>query len=554
MPEQTHYDIAELLAQKGLNRIVMSPGSRCAPLTIAMVRHPQIKTFTISDERSAAFIALGMAESSNEPVALLCTSGSAAVNYYPAITEAFYKGIPLFIMTADRPPELIDLWDGQTIRQTDLYKNHILKSITLPPDADANRDHIFRMLNESFNLCIQKSGPVHVNIPLREPLYPKKDEEVQFSKNIRIIDAEETRYQLVSSGIKKEMNVFQRMMIVVGQTPYSKSLNTVLEQISRDGDAVIVADHIANLNEKDLYITHQDIFLGTKSSEILPQPDLLITVGKSILSKKLKEYLRNCKNITHWQVGEDEPHDTFFKLKKHIQVRADRFLKSTESFFESDEEFVDAWASIDKKAETHVDSVVVSNELSEIHAVSEILKTMPKRADIHLSNSLPTRYVNAMQHLIPGSARVYCNRGTSGIDGCSSTAVGHALSSDRLQLLITGDLAFFYDRNAFWHNYDLHNLRIVILNNHGGGIFRVIKGPSEQPELDEYFDTKQKLNAKNTASDYGMAYKHVSDHENLSRHLKTFFRKSEFAKIIEIETEKEVNSKYFKKLMTGFGA
>lgn len=552
MPEQTHYDIAELLAVKGLKRIVMSPGSRCAPLTIAMVRHPEIETYTISDERSAAFIALGMAESINEPVALLCTSGSASLNYYPAIAEAFYRGIPLFVMTADRPPELIDLWDGQTIRQNDLYRNHILTSLTLPPDVDVNRNYVLRALNDAYNICLEKSGPVHVNIPLREPLYPKKGEEITFSKDIKVFDSAKTRYQLAASEIKTEMNLFQRMMIVVGQMPYNRSLNNILEQMSRDNDVLIVADHLANLGEKKDFISHHDIFLGTEQAKDLPQPDLLITLGRSVLSKKLKEYLRNIKDLEHWQVGEYEAHDTFFKLRKCIHIPEDRFLRSTEPFFESDESFIDEWRHINRKAREFVDSSLETKTLSEISALAEILNAMPKRADIHLSNSLPTRYVNAMQHLIPPGVKVFCNRGTSGIDGCSSTAVGHALSSERLQLLITGDMAFFYDRNAFWHNYNLKNLRIVVLNNHGGGIFRVIKGPSEQAELDEYFDTIQMLNAKNTASDFGMSYKRISDMDMLTRHLSSFFKKSESPKIMEIETPKQVNTQHFRKLVTGF--
>ncbi len=553
MPNQMHYDIAQILHLKGVKNVVMSPGSRCAPLTISMVRHPELKTYTYSDERSAAFIALGMAESTTQPVALICTSGTAVLNYYPAITEAFYRGIPLIVITADRPPELIDQWDGQTIRQRHIFKNHIIESIDLPANMELDKNIIFarRSINEIINKSISSPGPVHINVPLREPLYPAKNEKITYSKDIPVINSSNAvNFHFGATDLKKEMNSFKRMMILVGQMPKNKELNRLLAQISKDEDAVIIGDHISNLQPKESFICNHDLFLNSKLAEQLPKPDLLISLGRSILSKALKKYLRNQEKLVHWQVGFYDAHDTYSKLQKTIQVPELRFIQGVQSFFESDINYVKKWKGQDLQSKKNRAAKLESFEFSEISVVSEIIKKLPKNITLHLSNSLSTRYVNLFQDLIDDSNEVFCNRGTSGIDGCSSTAVGHALSNKKHHLLITGDLAFFYDRNAFWHNYNLNNLRIILLNNHGGGIFRVIKGPDKQPELDEYFDTRQNLNALNSARDFAMDYNKITNFEQLNVALKTFYDNSENAKILEIETQKHLNEKHFKQILS----
>ncbi len=555
MPHQTHYDIAEILHLKGVESVVMSPGSRCAPLTISMVRHPKLKTYTFSDERSAAFIALGIAEKTSKPVALLCTSGTAVLNYYPALTEAFYRGIPLIAITADRPPELIDQWDGQTIRQSGVFKNHIIDSIDLPVnlELEKNKNFAIRSINGIINKSISAPGPVHINVPLREPLYPEENENIEFTKNLPVIKTNDpVNFHFGATELKKEMNSFKRIMIIVGQIPMNNELNRLLSQISRDEDAVIIGDHISNLQPKENFICSHDIFLKGKIADQLPPPDLIVSLGRSLLSKPLKQYLRNQDELVHWQVGMYDAHDTFSKLQKTIYVPEIRFIQSIQSFFESDDDFVLAWKNIDKKASLVRDESLNHNELSDVTAVSQIIKNIAENVDIHLSNSLPTRYLNYFQNLIPKSSTVYCNRGTSGIDGCTSTAVGHSIASDKMQLLITGDLAFFYDRNAFWHNYKIHTLRIILLNNHGGGIFRVIEGPNKQAELDEYFDTKQVLKAENTARDFGLEYLSIDKAESLAPAIKDFFNISERAKMIEIETDKSWNEKHYKQLQNLF--
>lgn len=551
MPHQTHYDIAEILHLKGVDTVVMSPGSRCAPLTISMVRHPKLNTFTFSDERSAAFVALGIAERKLKPVALLCTSGTAVLNYYPAITEAFYRGIPLIVITADRPPELIDQWDGQTIRQSGVFKNHIIDFIDLPVslDIEKNKNFAIRSINEIINKGIQFPGPVHINVPLREPLYPSENDKIVFSKNLPIIKSNNpVNFHFGATDLKKEMNSFKKMMILVGQTPKDNELNRLLSQISLDEDAVVIGDHISNLHPKDNFICSHDIFLKSQIAQKLPSPDLVVSLGKSILSKSLKQYLRDQKDIVHWQVGLYDAHDTYSKLQKTIQVPEIRFIQSIQAFFESHEGFIQEWKNADRKAKFARFRALDGKDLSDVTAVSKIIKALPKDVDLHLSNSLSTRYVNYFQDLIPETTEVYCNRGTSGIDGCSSTAVGHAISSNKMQLLITGDLAFFYDRNAYWHNYKLDNLRIIILNNHGGGIFRVIDGPRRQAELDEYFDTNQQLTAENSAEDFGMEYFKTADNEEFGKLLNAFFQESQSAKIIEIETDKSLNEKHYLEL------
>jgi 2-succinyl-5-enolpyruvyl-6-hydroxy-3-cyclohexene-1-carboxylate synthase len=561
---QPIYDIAQLCSLKGLSQAIVCPGSRCAPLTLAFVNHPGFKTRTISDERSAAFIATGIAQQTSTPVVLVCTSGSAAYNFAPAVAEAYYQRIPLIILTADRPTEWIDQWDGQTIQQEGLYGKHVKKSFQLP-EAERHVDvswHINRIVNEAVNLSKDfPCGPVHINVPLREPLYLQKNESIKFSESTRVIERMETHTffsEEQANQLIADWNGFSKIAVVAGQDNYNDRLAKVLERFIRHQKVALVGDLISNVHSIADTIRYADSFLGQCPDSVnrALQPELLVTFGKSVISKNLKLFLRQNKSLKHWHIQPkgDVP-DTFQSLNTVIESEPEDFfelLMNTKSASEFElikrQNFYTLWEAEEHRAKRAVGQFFEKSELHELSLLQEVITKLPARCNIHLANSMSVRYANFIG-LEAGKKgiRVFANRGTSGIDGCTSTAVGHALSSEVPNFLITGDLAFFYDRNAFWHNYALPNFRVVILNNHGGIIFNLIDGPENAPELQEFFITNQKLTAKNLCGEFGFDYLKIESARQVKNALVDFFTFDGKTKILELEGTQKVNKNAFEK-------
>ncbi|MEJ8756984.1 2-succinyl-5-enolpyruvyl-6-hydroxy-3-cyclohexene-1-carboxylic-acid synthase [Pontibacter sp. H259] len=545
-------NIAEICARKGVENVVLSPGSRCAPLTIAFARHPKLNVKTVSDERAAAFIALGMALTTGKPTVLICTSGTAALNYAPAVAEAFFQQVPLLILTADRPPEWIDQLDGQTIRQQNVYGQHIKHSYTFPVDFSHKDSTWFseRMVSEALNETMAfPTGPVHINIPLREPFYPAPGEEITFDAGVKIIEEEQPTYSLSSTQLaqlQQKISNYSRILVVAGQQNHTHEIQAALQQFASESGAVILGDLISNIHTLDETIRHQDAILACPDPEKLAtlQPDMLITFGKSVISKALKLYLRKYKPKAHWHIQPaGQVADTFQALTRIIRCSPEAFFTSIKAT--SDTNYSSAWSGIENKATDFLKHYTSDAAFSELTVVARIFATLPIDSNLHLANSMAVRYANIIGLESSKNVEVYANRGTSGIDGSTSTAVGCALTSNKITTLLTGDMAFFYDRNGLWHNYMPHNLRIVILNNHAGGIFRLIDGPKQQPELEEFFETRQALDAANTAKDFGMKYSSCATLEELSQILPSFFAADAGAGILEIFTDSKANAAAF---------
>ncbi|WP_161887848.1 2-succinyl-5-enolpyruvyl-6-hydroxy-3-cyclohexene-1-carboxylic-acid synthase [Pontibacter russatus] len=547
-------NIAEICARKGVEQVVLSPGSRCAPLTIAFARHPKLTVRTVSDERAAAFIALGMALTTGKPTVLVCTSGTATLNYAPAVAEAFFQQVPLLVLTADRPPEWIDQLDGQTIRQQGIYGQHIKQSYTFPVDF-THPDAIWhseRMVSEALNEAVAfPAGPVHINVPLREPFYPAPDEEVTFGEHIKVIEEEQPIYKMgpqQAQQMKQELQAYGRVLVVAGQHPYDAALLQALEAFAQATGAVVVGDVISNVQWNTLAVRYQDILLSCPDEEQLAQlqPDLLLTFGMSIISKSLKLYLRKYKPKAHWHLQQaGQVADTFQSLSKIIRCSPANFFSAFSGNAEQAAKYPDVWKTRDATAGGFIRSYIAEAPYSELTVVGRVLRQLPQQSNLHLANSMAVRYANIVA-LQPGQqVRVYANRGTSGIDGSTSTAVGCALMSTGITTLLTGDLAFFYDRNGLWHNYLPQNLRIVLLNNHAGGIFRLIDGPKQQPELVPFFETHQALDAQNTAWDFKLRYTAVHDLPELEQALPAFFSPEAGAGVLEVFTDSAANAAAF---------
>lgn len=544
------YTIAEICAKKGLKNFVLSPGSRCAPLTVAIVNHPELTSRTITDERSAAFVALGLSLETRKPVGLLCTSGTAALNYAPAIAEAFYQQIPLIILTADRPPEWVDQQDGQTIRQQNVYGSHVKKSFQLPTDHQTPDStwHIHRTLSEAINIAESfPRGPVHINIPLREPFYPKSSNEIGYSA-VRVIEKIQTQSSIEEQSLQQLLTLFdqsKKIAVLSGQNDVDTALSTALSEFSVYHKLPVWNEPISNLHCANSVQNIDIILSGEKDLEKLA-PDLLITFGKSILSKSLKNFLRTHKPGYHWHIDPSgEGADTFQALTHIIPVEPVSFFRTFKGAIK-DETWLNTWIEMDKKGNGFLNTFFHSlPEFSEFEAAYEVIKNIPPGSIIHLSNSMPVRYVNYLGSFISSDTVVRANRGTSGIDGVVSTAVGSALATDKQVLLLTGDLAFFYDRNAFWNNYLPNNLRIVLLNNHGGGIFNMIDGPRNLKEAPEYFITRQNLRADKIANEFHLDYTYCNNLNALKAALPHFLASDGNSKILEIETSIEKNTLMF---------
>jgi 2-succinyl-5-enolpyruvyl-6-hydroxy-3-cyclohexene-1-carboxylate synthase len=563
-------NLVDILARKGVNNALISPGSRNAPLTIALVRHPDIITKSISDERSAAFMALGMAQNLHQPVALCCTSGSAAYNYAPAVAEAFFQEIPLIILTADRPKEWIHQHDGQTIYQTDIFGKHVKQSFEIGADYEHPDAvwHIERTINHAVNLAkTEPRGPVHINIPLREPFYPAENEEIIFNGDARIVELLESEKNLSNESWANLMNEFQgfdKILIAGGQQELNSDLAPILNNLQEEFQVVCLGDSISNFGFEA--ISKHDIFLKPENENL--RPELLITFGKSFISKGLKAFLRKNKAVEHWHLQPgDHLIDNFQSLTKIIPMMPLDFFKKLyedldfEQFKGGDEEerdgtFLNDWFSQERKAKFYVerffDNIIHQENFNEFYCIKYLMDSLPGNCQLHLANSMSVRYANYVGVEPKKNIEIFANRGTSGIDGCVSTAVGQALSTDKLVFLLVGDVAFFYDRNGLWNQYLPNNLRIILLNNHGGGIFRMIDGPSKQPELNDYFETIQSQNAERTAADAGMDYFIVKNVEDLEKYSIEFLSSQGKSKIIEIETDSINNTEIFKKFKTEF--
>lgn len=558
MDYQPIYNIAKICAAHNVSDAVLSSGSRNAPLTYSFVRHNQIKTYTISDERSAGFVALGMTLKSGKPTVLVCTSGSAAYNYAPAVAEAYFQHLPLIILTADRPPEWIDQLDGQTIRQKNIYGDHVKQSFQCPVDLTSQDSvwHFERIINEALILASTGAkGPVHVNIPFREPFYPNNNQ-LDNERAPKIINKFRSETILNEHDWVKLVDDWRKhknKLIISGQMNHSANELEVIGEFTADKHIPVIGDVISNMHSLTNNLSLADMIIGGQNAKALEslKPDLLITYGKSIISKNLKLFIRKYRPKAHWHIQQDGyVPDTYQSLTKIVPMDITDLIKSIQDIVAKGPlPYIQLWTSLQKKVVKFIPEFISAQGYNELSAFYAIFDNLPLACDIHLANSMPVRWANmyGLDHTRQ-QVEIFSNRGASGIDGCTSTALGSALKSDKTTLLITGDMAFFYDRNAFWNKYVPDNLRIIVLNNHGGGIFDIIDGPSSQPEHEDYFLTNQPLTAKPLAEEFGLKYYYCKSVEGLSKGLDKFWVRDGNAKILEIETNIAENTKILKKL------
>lgn len=451
--------LVALMRAHGVTRCVVCPGSRNAPLALTMSA-TGITCRSVVDERSAGFVALGWALQTQKPVAVCVTSGSAVLNLSPAVAEAYYRHIPLFLITADRPSAWIGQQDGQTIPQPGAFGTLVRAAYNLPEEG-ADEWVVNRIINEALlELTHRAGGPVQLNIPLREPLFNTVESPLPQPRIIR-----RTELSTMTAGEEEELlNLvakLPRRMILVGQRQTDACIPP---ELITEKQFATVGEQLSNTR---LLCKQPDSLLSRGTQNM--SPDLLITYGGCLISKRLKQLLRTFPPKEHWHISPDgEICDTFCALTRSIEGEADEIWELLAAFAkEGDSDYVTQWATAPP---------VFSAGYCGISAVGAALNALPEHAVLHLGNSSAVRYAQLFP--INENIRVECNRGVNGIEGSISAAVGFAGDDPRLQLLICGDLSFFYDMNSLWIHGIRNNARILLLNNGCGGIFTAIGAPT----------------------------------------------------------------------------
>ena len=533
--------------QFDIDTVVISPGSRNAPLTIGFSNHPEIKTLSVVDERCAAFFALGIAQQTHKPVAILCTSGSALLNYYPAIAEAFYSNIPLVVISADRPKHLIDIGDGQTIRQENVFENHILFSANLV-ENDKFKTRNSQLIGEALQISVSQQGPVHINVPFDEPLYETVTELQKFHFphiSMSSLDNSHINYNAFS----KIWNAAEKKMIVVGVNYPDTELHKLIDFYADDESVLILTETTSNLHHKKAIDSIDQLIFSLDESQFEDlKPEVLITFGGMIVSKRIKQFLRKYTPKHHWNIDPKKAVNTFFCLSEFIQIKpVDFFLKFQEVVIKKESNYQFKWLQVrDEKRLKHQQylSEVIH---SDFKVFGQVLESIPTNCQLQISNSSIIRYAQLFS--VKESITVFCNRGTSGIDGSTSTAVGAAFANENQTVFVTGDVSFFYDSNGLWNKNIPANFRIILINNSGGGIFKILPGPKLTNAL-EYFETPHCLTAEHLCKMYEFDYQKAFSSESVTNQLKDFYKTSERPKILEIFTPSAENdlilTAYFK--------
>ena len=542
--------IIEICLAQGVTHIVISPGSRNAPLTIGFVNNPKFTCYSVADERSAAFFALGIAQQTKKPVVLVCTSGSALLNYYPAFAEAFYSQIPLVVISADRPSDKIDIGDGQTIRQENVFQNHSLYNANL---VEGDSPENYQKITEAINYSTINKGPVHINAPFEEPLYETLNELSIKVTTSAIANATPTVELLIDTEFATIWNSSKKKLVLVGVNDPNTIDTSIVEFLANEPSVVVMTETTSNLHHPSFINNIDTIITPFSPSDFeIFQPEILITFGGMVVSKRIKAALRTHQPKHHWHIDSLRAYNTYGCLTKHFQVNPNDFfnhfiplLKPIESDYFA---HFDAINQLRKqKTATYLSKI----PFSDFKVFDKIIQRLPINSHLQIGNSSAIRYAQLID--IHPSIEVFCNRGTSGIDGSTSTAIGAAVANKKETILITGDISFLYDSNGLWNNYIPKNFKIILINNGGGGIFRILPGHDETPVFNTFFETSHCLTAEKLANMYDFNYAIASDEPSLEVGIKNLYSNNNKPFILEVFTPTRENDKvllqFFKELV-----
>lgn len=534
---------AALLKAYGIKHIVLSPGSRNAPLMQTFSQEPFFDCHVIVDERNAAFYALGIIQAKQCPVAICCTSGSALLNYAPAVSEAFYQQLPLIVISADRAPQWIGQMDGQTLPQPGAFGSLVKKAVNLPEISnDTDEWYCNRLINEALISCTSDApGPVQINIPLGEPLFDYSEPTLP---EIRRIYAPKIEKTIDTSYYVEQWKELPKRIILVGQSFYSERLISILEKLAKDHNCVILTEYLSNCISPK-FISNFDALLYQLNDEDkeLYKPDLLISIGGHIVSKRIKHFFRQHKPKEHWLLTESgEVVDLFQSLTDLIKADATDFLVDLENSIpkEGNSAFSKQWTNSTDAIKSPTDNI----PFCDIWATGKFLDVLPQNSALHIANSSAVR--NVQLYPINPSTRIYCNRGVNGIESTLPTTVGFASVYNKPVYLIIGDLSFFYGLNALWNISHIKNLRILLVNNGGGGIFHLLPGLNKSESLKEFVSAEHTTESGNWAKAGGFEYLSAGNKEEFENQLtRLTAEQSDRSIILEVIADMNVCKKAF---------
>ena len=529
--------LTALLVAHDVKHAVVCPGSRNAPIVHNLNECPNITCHPVTDERSAGFYALGMAQILRHPVAVCVTSGTALLNLLPAVAEAYYQHVPLVVISADRPSMWIDQQDGQTLPQLDALGRFVSKAVSLPePSTDDERWYCNRLVNEAL-LCCQRHGgsPVHLNVPISEPLFTFNVPALPTERVIRQVAA--TTDVAHCQPLLTDIQSAQRPMIVVGQLSNKEAQRMALQLCELSTDVVVVYECLGMACHEDaprnpypptkrLSPLHIDKVLARMQQVEQYQPDVVVNLGGTLVSKRLKAFLRQSPAAKTWIVNErgaiydtfqnltgvieGAPYDVLELILRYVRGEKERQRLPFESGFRS------RWTTL-------IQQVRAQNErfhppYSSLLAVKRFFETVSNKGRyvLHAANSMSVRLVNHF-----ASDYVFCNRGVNGIDGSLSTAAGCSLVTTQNVYCVIGDLSFFYDQNALWHSLG-GNFRVLLLNNGGGVIFQSLPGLKDSTAQQTLISAQHHTTAWGICQQNNMAYLSAHDEEELENNMNHF--------------------------------
>lgn len=540
--------ILALLKKYDVKHLVLSAGTRHIPLVFSAEDDKFFKCYSIVDERSAGFFALGLIQTLNEPVAIVCTSGTAACNYVSAVTEAFYQHLPLVVLTSDRNQIYLNQQEDQCIPQMGLYQGVLKAQVNLPIVRD-EKDFWYcgRLVNEALlELDHGEKGPVHINFPVDDN-YPiewgtfKFDEkslpDVKKIDRVTAYDDDIVWYSLAEQLTKK------RVLLVYGQSlSLSVEEKNNLNAFCAKYNVVIASDHIGNVHVPQR-VKHTVLFSmlsGAEWDEI--KPDIVITMNGSMVMNIKSTIRKYASSIEHWHVSPDgKVSDPYFCQKKIVEAPVSYFFRrmAAEST-ENKNTYWPQWKAMEEKYIVN-DVYQCAVDYSAVYAVKELLKAIPDNSLLHISNSNNIRITNMFP--IKDTVDVYCNRGTCGIDGSMSSYIAQSYITNKPSFMLIGDLSFFYDMNALWNRYCTKNTRIMLCNNGGGALFHsnFYKTVQTFDTMDVHIAAGHETSAKGWAETRGFTYLSAHDKAEYDRALLAFIGKAEKPILLEVFTDKDVD-------------
>ena len=547
--------IAALLAAYGIRDVVLCPGNRNAPLIMAVSRQEQLTRHVVVDERSAAFIALGMSIQSDRPAAVICTSGSALMNLAPAAAEAYYRGVPLILISADRPAAHIDISEPQTMRQPGALENIVKFSIDLPADNGSNDNLQWanRLINDALHMALTgPKGPVHINVHIHEPLTNEIDttDEGSHLSGKYIYTMPQTTLSVAEARALGQMLAPPcKVLVVAGfMSPHSR-INRAMQKLASLPNVTVLAEAQSNIHADKVHgnidglLTLMDNDLSRKLT-----PDVIITAGGSTASHSLGKWLKSLPGLRHWSISQSNTApDLFGHLERRIMMAPEIFLPQLASamtpFRDCESSYNNGWNILAGKLHARTYTYLKKAPWSALKAMEMVVAMTPSHCNVHVSNGMSVRLLQFTDYR--RLHRVECNRGISGIDGCTSTALGAALSTGNPTWLLTGDMSAQYDIAALAFHSIPDNFKMVVFSNRGGNIFRIIPSTRHLPELEECFAADVRLPLDTLAKAYNLEYFEADNEIELARTGKDF-RNCRKAAILNLILDETADIKTYK--------